>query len=65
VFEVRPSSNADEFGRSVYAIAQYFGGPLDEEPRVWNDYAVPLEPRGQTRFVTPAEAATLFPPVRR
>jgi len=31
VFEVRPSSNADEFARSVYGIAQYFGGPLDEE----------------------------------
>jgi predicted acetyltransferase len=169
VFEVRPSSNADEFARSVYAIAQYFGGPLDEEridrfskvlpfermhvafedseivggagafpfdlsvpgavlpcggvtvvgvypthrrrgvlrammdaqlrdihereepiaalwaseetiygrfgyglaawageiklQRVWNEYAAPLERRGQTRFVTPDEAATLFPPV--
>src|ERR1700704_2914981 len=167
--EVRPSSDADEFARSVYAIAQYFGGPLDEEridrfskvlpfermhvafedseivggagafpfdlsvpgavlpsggvtvvgvypthrrrgvlrammdaqlrdihqrgepiaalwaseetiygrfgyglaawageiklQRVWNAYAVPLERRGQTRFVTPDEAATLFPPV--
>jgi predicted acetyltransferase len=169
MFEVRPSSNADEFARSVYGIAQYFGGPLDEEridrfskvlpfermhaafedgevvggagafpfelsvpggvlpcggvtvvgvypthrrrgvlrammdaqlrdihereepiaalwaseetiygrfgyglaawageiklPRVWNDYAVPFERRGQTRFVTSEEAATLFPPV--
>jgi predicted acetyltransferase len=169
VFEVRRSGDADEFARSVYAIAQYFGGPLDEEridrfskvlpfermhaafehgeivggagafpfefsvpgavlpcggvtvvgvypthrrrgvlrammdaqlrdihereepiaalwaseetiygrfgyglaawageiklPRVWNEYAVPLERRGQTRFVTPEEAATLFPPV--
>jgi predicted acetyltransferase len=169
VFEVRPSSNADEFGRSVYAIAQYFGGPLNEDrinrfsqvlpfermhaafedgevvggagafpfelsvpggvlpcggvtvvgvfpthrrrgvlrammdvqlrdihereepiaalwaseetiygrfgyglaawcgeiklPRVWNAYAQPFERRGQTRFVTPEEAATLFPPV--
>jgi predicted acetyltransferase len=169
VFEVRPSSTADEFARSVYAIAQYFGGPLDEErvdrfskllpyermhvafddgeivggagafpfelsvpggvlpcagvtvvgvypthrrrgvlrammdaqlrdihereepiaalwaseetiygrfgyglaawageiklQRVWNEYAVPFERRGQTRFITPDEAATLFPPV--
>jgi predicted acetyltransferase len=169
VFEVRPTSNADEFARSVYGIAQYFGGPLDEErtdrfskvlpfermhaafeggeivggagafpfelsvpgnvlpcggvtvvgvypthrrrgvlrammdaqlrdihereepiaalwaseetiygrfgyglaawageiklPRVWNDYAVPFERHGQTRFVTAEEAATLFPPV--
>jgi predicted acetyltransferase len=169
MFEVRPSSNADEFARSVYGIAQYFGGPLDEEridrfskvlpfermhaafedgevvggagafpfefsvpgavlpcggvtvvgvypthrrrgvlrammdaqlrdihereepiaalwaseetiygrfgyglaawageiklPRVWNDYAVPFERRGKTRFVTAEEAATLFPPV--
>jgi len=31
VFEVRPSSNADEFARSIYGIAQYFGAPLDEE----------------------------------
>jgi predicted acetyltransferase len=169
VFEVRPSSSADEFGRSVYAIAQYFGGPLTEDrinrfsqvlpfermhaafedgeivggagafpfelsvpggvlpcggvtvvgvfpthrrrgvlrammdvqlrdihqreepvaalwaseetiygrfgyglaawcgeiklPRVWNAYAQPFERRGQTRFVTPEEAVTLFPPV--
>ena len=169
MFEVRPALNADEFGRSVYGIAQYFGGPLDEErtdrfskllpfermhaafedgelvggagafpfefsvpggvlpcggvtvvgvypthrrrgvlrammdvqlrdihereepiaalwaseetiygrfgyglaawcgeiklPRVWNEYAVPFERRGTTRFVTPDEAATLFPPV--
>ncbi len=169
MFEVRPSGNAEEFGRAVYGIAQYFGGPLTEdrierfarvlpiermhaafeegeivggagalpfqfsvpggvlpcggvtvvgvfpthrrrgilrammdtqlrdihereEPiaalwaseetiygrfgyglaawageikleRVWNEYAVPLERRGQTRFVTPEEAATLFPSV--
>jgi hypothetical protein len=31
VFEVRPSSNADEFARSVYGITQYFGAPLDED----------------------------------
>src|SRR6266404_5495790 len=31
MFEVRPSGNADEYARSVYGIAQYFGGPLDEE----------------------------------
>ena len=169
MFEVRTALNADEFGRAVYGIAQYFGGPLDEErtdrfskllpfermhaafedgelvggagafpfefsvpggvlpcggvtvvgvypthrrrgvlrammdvqlrdihereepiaalwaseetiygrfgyglaawcgeiklPRVWNEYAVPFERCGATRFVTPDEAATLFPPV--
>jgi predicted acetyltransferase len=169
MFEVRPSSNADEYARSVYGIAQYFGGPLDEErtnrfskvlpfermhaafeegeivggagafpfefsvpggvlpcggvtvvgvypthrrrgvlrammdaqlrdihereepiaalwaseetiygrfgyglaawcgeiklPRVWNEYVLPLERRGQTRFASSEEAATLFPPV--
>src|SRR4051812_13647256 len=31
MFEVRPSSNADEFGRAVYGIGQYFGGPPTEE----------------------------------
>jgi predicted acetyltransferase len=31
VFEIRPSSDADEYGRAVYGIAQYFGGPLTEE----------------------------------
>jgi hypothetical protein len=30
MFEVRPSGDTDEFARSIYAIAQYFGGPLDE-----------------------------------
>jgi predicted acetyltransferase len=169
VFEVRPALNADEFGRAVYGIGQYFGGPLTEEridrfsrllpfermhaafddgeivggagaypfefsvpggvlpcggvsvvgvpathrrrgvlrammdaqlrdmhereepiaalwsseetiygrfgyglaawcgaiklPRVWNAYAQPLVCRGRTRFVTPEEAAELFPPV--
>ena len=169
MFEVRPSRNADEFGRAVYGIAQYFGGPLTEErierfaqvlpiermhaafegeeivggagafpfqfsvpggvlpcggvtvvgvfpthrrrgvlrtmmdaqlrdihereepiaalwaseetiygrfgyglaawcgeiklPRVWNEYALPLERPSRTRFVTQEEAATLFPPV--
>ncbi len=169
MFEVRPCSNADEYARAVYGIAQYFGGPLDDArvdrfskvlpferthaafsdgeivggagafpfelsvpggmlacggvtvvgvypthrrrgvlrammdaqlrdlhereepiaalwaseetiygrfgyglaawagaiklPRVWNEYAVPLERRGRTRFVTLEEAATLFPPV--
>jgi predicted acetyltransferase len=169
VFEVRPSSNADEFARSVYGIAQYFGPPLEQEridrfkqilpfermhaafengeivggagafplefsvpggvlpcggvtvvgvypthrrrgvlrammdaqlrdihereepiaalwaseetiygrfgyglaawcgeiklPRTWNEYAQPLEKRGETHFVTPDEAAEIFPPV--
>jgi predicted acetyltransferase len=31
VFEVRPSRDLEEFGRAVFGIAQYFGGPLDEE----------------------------------
>jgi predicted acetyltransferase len=31
--------------------------------RDWGGFARPLERRGQTRFVTPEEARTLFPPV--
>ena len=31
MFEVRPSRDLEEFGRAVFGIAQYFGGPLDEE----------------------------------
>lgn len=31
MFEIRPSSNAEEFGSAVYGIGQYFGGPLTEE----------------------------------
>jgi predicted acetyltransferase len=30
-FEVRATANVEEFGNAVYAIAQYFGGPLTEE----------------------------------
>jgi len=29
--EVRPTRDLDEFGRAVFAIAQYFGAPPDEE----------------------------------
>ena len=39
------------------------GAATIQLPRVWNEYALPLERRGQTRFVSPEEAATLFPPV--
>jgi len=31
VFDVRATSSAEEFGRAVDAIGQYFGGPLTEE----------------------------------
>ena len=30
-FEVRPSRDREEFGRAVYAIGQYFGGPPSDE----------------------------------
>jgi predicted acetyltransferase len=30
VFDVRPTRDADEFARAVFAIGQYFGPPLDE-----------------------------------
>jgi len=31
MFEVRPAANAEEFGRALYGIGQYFGAPADEE----------------------------------
>lgn len=31
MFEVRPSRDAEEFGRALYGIQQYFGGPPTEE----------------------------------
>ncbi len=31
MFEVRPTSSAEEYGRAFDAIGQYFGGPLTEE----------------------------------
>jgi hypothetical protein len=31
MLEIRPSRDADEFGRAVYGIGQYFGGPPTEE----------------------------------
>jgi len=49
------------YGRFGYGLASWCGEI--KLPRVWNEYAVPLERRGQTRFVTPEEAATLVPPV--
>jgi len=30
-FDVRATSNAEEFADAIYAIGQYFGGPLTEE----------------------------------
>src|SRR5207253_9637599 len=49
------------YGRFGYGLAAWCGEI--KLPRVWNAYAEPFERRGQTRFVTPEEAATLFPPV--
>ncbi|HKI91581.1 MAG TPA: hypothetical protein VJ986_04720, partial [Gaiellaceae bacterium] len=31
MIDVHPCRDAAEFGRAVYAIGQYFGGPLSEE----------------------------------
>ena len=31
MLDVRPCRDADEFGRALYAIGQYFGGPFSEE----------------------------------
>jgi hypothetical protein len=30
-FDVRPCRDRDEFGRAIYGIGQYFGGPFTEE----------------------------------
>jgi predicted acetyltransferase len=49
------------YGRFGYGLAAWSGEIRLQ--RVWNEYAVPLERRGQARFVTPEEAAMLFPPV--
>ena len=49
------------YGRFGYGIACWTGEVKLE--RVWNSFARPLERRGAVRFVTPEEAATLFPPV--
>jgi predicted acetyltransferase len=49
------------YGRFGYGLAAWSGEV--HLPREWNAYARPFERRGQTRFVTPEEAATLFPPI--
>jgi predicted acetyltransferase len=49
------------YGRFGYGIASW-GGEVSI-PRVWSAFAQPLERRGQVRFVSPEEAAVLFPPV--
>jgi predicted acetyltransferase len=49
------------YGRFGYGIASWCGGA--EIPRHWNAFAKPLERRGRARFVSPEEAAELFPPV--
>jgi predicted acetyltransferase len=51
------------YGRFGYGLAAWSGEI--HLPREWNAFARPFERRGQTRFVTPAEAATVFPPVWR
>jgi predicted acetyltransferase len=49
------------YGRFGYGLAAWCGEiKLD---RTWNAYTQQLERRGRPRFVTPEEAATLFPPV--
>src|SRR4051794_35261542 len=49
------------YGRFGYGLSAWGGeGHL---ARVGNAYGQPFEPRGRTRFVSPEEAAQLFPPV--
>jgi predicted acetyltransferase len=49
------------YGRFGYGIASW-GGEL-RVPHEWDAFAEPLELAGTTRFVTPEEARSLFPPV--
>jgi predicted acetyltransferase len=49
------------YGRFGYGVASWTGEV--KLARVWNSFARPLERQGSVRFVTPEEAATLFPPV--
>ncbi|HEU5216195.1 MAG TPA: GNAT family N-acetyltransferase [Gaiellaceae bacterium] len=49
------------YGRFGYGIAAW-AGELSI-PHEWDAFAEPLEPAGTTRFVTPEEARTLFPPI--
>jgi predicted acetyltransferase len=49
------------YGRFGYGLAAWAGEV--HLPREWNAYARPFERLGQVRFVSPEEAATLFPPI--
>jgi predicted acetyltransferase len=49
------------YGRFGYGLAAWAGEI--KLRRDWGAFARPLERRGRTRFVTPEEAKTLFPPV--
>ena len=49
------------YGRFGYGLAAWAGEV--KIPRGAAAFAQPLAPRGRTRFVTPEEAASLFPPV--
>ena len=43
MFEVRATANAEEFGNAVYAIGQYFSGPLSEERLERFNQVLPFE----------------------
>lgn len=49
------------YGRFGYGLASW-AGELNV-PHEWDAFAEPLELAGTTRFVTPAEARELFPPI--
>ncbi len=49
------------YGRYGYGLAAWCGAINLQ--RQWNAYSQPFERRGRVRFVTPEEAAQLFPPV--
>src|SRR3954447_25161133 len=49
------------YGRFGYGLAAWSGEV--HLPREWNAYARPFERLGRVRFVSPEEAAALFPPI--
>jgi len=49
------------YGRFGYGLAAWAGEI--KLPREWSAFVRPVERRGQTRFVTPEEASSLFPAV--
>jgi predicted acetyltransferase len=55
------SSEETIYGRFGYGLASWAGEM--KLRREWGAFARPLERRGTTRFVTPEEAQTQFPPV--